>query len=89
MQIYYTRRIFRMFPIKRWTYIGSFKGAGVKKVIVLHVIDRRQFDWVEFGVANVGELPAQFEEEYKKAITEKANQQLAIVAKKSRIWVLR
>ena len=63
-------------------YIAALKDSGVKKIIVLHVIDKRQFDCVEFGAANVGELPAQFEEEYKKAITNKANQQLAIVAKK-------
>lgn len=63
-------------------YIAALKGSGIKKIIVLHVIDKRQFDCVEFGVANVGELPAQFEEEYKKALTDKANQQLAIAAKK-------
>ena len=67
---------------KALDYIETLKDGGTKKVIVLHVIDARQFDCVEFGAANVGELPAQFEEEYKKAITDKANQQLAIVAKK-------
>lgn len=63
-------------------YIAALKDAGIKKIIVLHVIDKRQFDCVEFGVANVGELPAQFEDEFKKARTNKANEQLEIVAKK-------
>lgn len=70
-------------------YIAALKDAGIKKIIVLHVIDKRQFDCVEFGVANVGELPAQFEDEFKKARTNKANEQLEIVAKKFRGWALR
>ncbi len=63
-------------------YISALKNAGIKKVIVLHVIDKSQFDCVEFGAANVGELPVQFEEEYKKALMKKANEQLEIVLKK-------
>lgn len=61
-------------------YIRELKGSGVKTIVLLHVIDEREFKSFEQGVAWVGELPAQFEEQYKRHVTEDANKKLGAVA---------
>jgi nucleotide-binding universal stress UspA family protein len=63
-------------------YVAALKDAGLKKIIILHVIDKRQYDCFEFCSGFAGETPQQFEAEYKKAAMDKANQQLESISKK-------
>ncbi|HNS91005.1 MAG TPA: universal stress protein [Deltaproteobacteria bacterium] len=62
-------------------YIRELKGSGIQTVILLHVIDQRDFKCFEQGVQWVGKLPAEFENEYRKYITDESNRQMGAIAK--------
>ncbi len=65
---------------KAMDYIRELKGSGLKTIVLLHVIDKREFKCFEQGVAWIGELPAQFEERYRQRLTEESDKKLKTVA---------
>ena len=66
--------------LKAMDYIRRMKDSGTQEVVIMHVIDRREFEHFEQGIAWVGELPADLEERFLLNATREASKKLQIIA---------
>lgn len=63
-------------------YIKELKNAGLKTIVLLHVIDARNYDCFEQGAIWAGQTPAELEDEYHKHAMEKSSKEMKIISEK-------